>query len=144
VVVPTSMEGKGEDIPPRINNQPHTPQMYATIVPTAPVFQAPGVTQEAAPEQVPIPPMATAVVNDGWMGTQTIYLRPKKKKKKPRSKKKEDTDESSDVDDGGWMRQREANLAILQQRQQIAPEGAQEEGPSNKTVENEDKDEEME
>jgi hypothetical protein len=42
-------------------------------------------------------------------------MHPKKKKKKPQSKKKVDTDESSDVNDGGWTRQREANLATLQQ-----------------------------
>jgi hypothetical protein len=69
----------------------------------------------------------------------------KKEEENPQSKKKEDTEESSDGNDGGWIRQREVNLATLQQRQQIAPEGAQEEeGPPNKMVDNKDKDKEME
>ena len=72
--------------------------------------------------------------------TQLYCIYSKKKKKKPQSKKKEDTDESSDVDDGGWMRQREANLANLQRGMQEAPDGTQqEEGPSKETVEDEDK-----
>jgi hypothetical protein len=94
---PPQWKERAEDIPPRINDQLHTPQMYATIVPTTLVFNALRITQEVVPEQALIPPMATTVVNDGWMGMQTIYLHPKKKKKKPRLKKKEDTDESSDV-----------------------------------------------
>ena len=96
-----------------------------------------------APVAAPIPPTDVVVANDGWSNTQTIYLRPKTKRRKPRSKKKEDTDESSDVDDGGWTRQREANLANLQQETQEVPEGTQqEEGPSKETVEDEDKMEE--
>jgi hypothetical protein len=133
------------EVPPNTSNTQHTRPTYATIVPTAPVFQAPTVPRVAAPEGAQIPPSATAVVYDGWTGTQTIYLHPKTKRRKPRSRKKEDTDESSDVDDGGWTRQREANLANLSQDQQRVPEGTQEEGePSDKMDENEDKDEVME
>jgi hypothetical protein len=66
--------------------------------------QRSGTLRTSAPERAQIPESATAVAYNGWTGTQTIYLCPKKKKRKPHSKK-EDTGESSDVNDGGWMRE---------------------------------------
>jgi hypothetical protein len=115
------------------------PITQAMVIPAAPVRQAPGATQTIAPDAALIPSTAVAVTNDRWTGTQTIYLRPKKKKKKPWSKKKEEMDESSDIDNGGWMREREANWVARQQEQQgTQSEAQQEEGPSKETVEDED------
>jgi hypothetical protein len=81
---------------PLDTQQQHAQQVHATIVPFAPMDQRSGTLRTSAPEQAQIPELATVVAYDGWTGTQTIYLRPKKKKRKPHSKKKEDTDESSD------------------------------------------------
>ena len=134
---PPQMTERTTEPPTRAVVQTHAPITHATIVPFSPVRQTPRATQTVAPVAAPIPPTAVAVANDGWSNTQTIYLRPKTKRRKPRSKKKEDTDESSD---GGWTRQREANLANLQQGTQEAPAGTQqEEGLSKETVEDEDK-----
>jgi hypothetical protein len=124
--------------------QQHAQQVHATIVPFALMAQRSGTLRTSAPEWAQIPESAMAVAYDGWTGTQTIYLRPKKKKRKPRLKKKEDTDESSDIDDGGWTREREAKLAILQAKPQEESQvetsgGAQEvEEPANGTVEDEE------
>jgi hypothetical protein len=112
--------------------QQHAQQVHATIVPFAPIAQRSGTLRTSAPEWAQIPELATVVAYDGWTGTQTIYLHPKKKKRKPCSKKKEDTDESSDVDDGGWTRERKAKLATLQAKPQEESQaetsgGAQEE-----------------
>jgi hypothetical protein len=135
---------EGTATTPLDTQQQHAQQVHATIVPFAPMDQRSGTLRTSAPERAQIPESATAVAYDGWTGTQTIYLRPKKKKRKPRSKKKEDTDESSDVDDGGWTREREAKLATLQAKPQEESQaetsgGAQEEEePANGTVEDEE------
>jgi hypothetical protein len=124
--------------------QQHAQQVHATIVPFAPMAQRSGTLRTSAPEWAQIPESATVVAYDGWTGTQTIYLCPKKKKRKPRSKKKEDTDESSDVDDRGWTKKREAKLATLQAKPQEESQaetsgGAQEEEElANGTVEDEE------
>jgi hypothetical protein len=121
--------------------QQHAQQVHATIVPFTPMAQRSGTLRTSAPEWVQIPESAMAVAYNGWTGMQTIYLHPKKKKRKPCFKKKEDTDESSDVDDGGWMREREAKLATLQAKPQKEFQvetsgGAQEEEePANGMVE---------
>jgi hypothetical protein len=126
---------------PLDTQQQHAQQVHATIVPFTPMAQRLGTLRTLAPEWVPIPESATAVAYDGWTGMQMIYLCPKKKKRKPHLKKKEDTDQSSDVDDGGWMREREAKLATLQAKPQEESQaetsgGAQEEEePANGTVE---------
>jgi hypothetical protein len=106
--------------------------------------QRSGTLRTSVPEWAQIPELAIVVTYDGWTGTQTIYLHPKKKKRKPCSKKKKDTDESSDINDGGWTREREAKLATLQAKPQEESQaetsgGAQEEEePANGTVEDEE------
>jgi hypothetical protein len=97
--------------------QQHAQQVHATIVPFAPMAQRSGTLRTSVPERAQIPESAMVVAYDGWTGMQMIYLRPKKKKRKPHLKK-EDTDESSNVDDGGWMREREVKLATLQAKPQ--------------------------
>jgi hypothetical protein len=129
---------------PLDTQQQHAQQVHATTVPFSPMDQRSGTLRTSAPERAQIPESATAVAYDGWTGTQTIYLHPKKKKRKPHSKKKEDTDESSDVDDRGWTREREAKLATLQAKPQEESQvetsgGAQEEEePANGMVEDEE------
>jgi hypothetical protein len=124
--------------------QQHAQQVHATIVPFTLMAQRSGTLRTSAPERAQIPELAMVVAYDGWTGTQTIYLHPKKKKRKPRLKKKEDTDESSDVDNGGWTREREAKLATLQAKPQEESQaetsgGAQEEEElANGTVEDEE------
>jgi hypothetical protein len=103
---------------PLDTQQQHAQQVHATIVPFTPIVQRSGTLRTSAPERAQIPELAMVVAYNGWTGTQTIYLRPKKKKRKPCSKKKKDTDESSDVDDGGWTREREVKLATLQAKPQ--------------------------
>jgi hypothetical protein len=111
--------------------QQHAQQVHAIIVPSAPMAQRLGTLRMPAPEWVQIPESAIVVAYNGWTGTQTIYLHPKKKKRKPHLKKKEDTDEFSNVD-GGWTREREVKLATLQAKPQEESQaetsgGAQEE-----------------
>jgi hypothetical protein len=79
---------EGTATTPLDTQQQHAQQVHATIVPFALMAQRSGTLRTSVPERAQIPESATAVAYDGWTGTQTIYLRPKKKKRKPRSKKR--------------------------------------------------------
>jgi hypothetical protein len=126
---------------PLDTQQQHAQQAHATIVPFALTAQRSGILRMSVPEWAQIPESAMVVAYDGWTGMQTVYLHPKKKKRKAHSKKKEDTDESSNINDGSWMREREAKLATLQAKPQEEFQaetsgGAQEEEePANGMVE---------